>query len=447
MLRQVVRELRGLLGDADGGALSLGAREIRLRRDAIDVDVWTVMHAAEAGEVHPLLLERQQLPEQLLAGLDDLDPAFRAWVIAKRHALRDRLLRSLERAMTNGPPPQAEVRLAEAILNLDPTHEDARRRLMRARVAAGDTAGALRIYKALWDLLDEDYGMEPSTATQELVAQIKLGVLEPAPLMQRSSPASAPGGARRQDTRLMLSMQPVTVQAVDPETSHLVLGFRMHLIASLVRFREWQVTDAPFPPAASAAQAADGRYELQLTSHQGAHAVHMTIMLKELHTSHYVWSDSFELTLRNWFEAQRRVVQRVAMALNVHVSAERLWRFSEVPDVSLGAYDRWLRCQDLVRTFEAEYLDRAERQFNEIIRDTPNFALPIADWRISPTSSTSRVRGCSARASASCGRSRWRNAASSSTRRTRGHTAAWRGRTRWPSNTRRRRCISSWHAS
>ena len=201
VLRQVVRELRGLLGDADGGALSLGAREIRLRRDAIDVDVWTVMHAAEAGEVHPLLLERQQLPEQLLAGLDDLDPAFRAWVIAKRHALRDRLLRSLERAMTNGPPPQAEVRLAEAILNLDPTHEDARRRLMRARVAAGDTAGALRIYKALWDLLDEDYGMEPSTATQELVAQIKLGVLEPAPLMRGvcRPPRQAARGGRTRD--------------------------------------------------------------------------------------------------------------------------------------------------------------------------------------------------------------------------------------------------------
>ena len=40
-------------------------------------------------------------------------------------------------------------------------------------------ANALRIYKALWDLLDRDYGMEPSRATQDLVAQIKLGDFEP----------------------------------------------------------------------------------------------------------------------------------------------------------------------------------------------------------------------------------------------------------------------------
>ena len=33
---------------------------------------------------------------------------------------------------------------------------------MQAHAEDGDTAGALRIYKALWELLDEDYGMEPA---------------------------------------------------------------------------------------------------------------------------------------------------------------------------------------------------------------------------------------------------------------------------------------------
>ena len=46
---------------------------------------------------------------------------------------------------------------------------------MRAHAEEGDVAGALRIYKALWDLLDRDYAMEPSAATEELVANIKLG--------------------------------------------------------------------------------------------------------------------------------------------------------------------------------------------------------------------------------------------------------------------------------
>ena len=68
--------------------------------------------------------------------------------------------------------------IATAIVNLDPTHEEASCYLMQEHAEQGDVAGALRIYKALWDLLDEDYGMEPSAATQDLVAKIKLGEFE-----------------------------------------------------------------------------------------------------------------------------------------------------------------------------------------------------------------------------------------------------------------------------
>ena len=61
---------------------------------------------------------------------------------------------------------------------------------MRVHAEEGDVAGALRIYKALWNLLDRDYGMEPSPATEELVAQIKLGAFE------RAGPSAA-GRIRR----------------------------------------------------------------------------------------------------------------------------------------------------------------------------------------------------------------------------------------------------------
>jgi tetratricopeptide (TPR) repeat protein len=61
------------------------------------------------------------------------------------------------------------------------------------------------------------------------------------------------------------------------------------------------------------------------------------------------------------------------MALNVYQSAERLRRFSERPDISLGVYDRWLRCQTLVRTFNPQHWDRLARQFTEIIAAAPLF--------------------------------------------------------------------------
>jgi tetratricopeptide (TPR) repeat protein len=108
-------------------------------------------------------------------------------------------------------------------------------------------------------------------------------------------------------------------------------------------------------------------------AHQSRQAVQLTLMLKELDTGFYIWSDGFELKLNNWFDSQRRVVRRIAMALNVYLSTERLRRFSERPDISLGLYDRWLRCQTLVRTFNPQHWDRLARQFTEIIAAAPLF--------------------------------------------------------------------------
>ena len=90
--------------------------------------------------------------------MDDLDPSFRVWVLAKRQTIHERLMRNLDAGLTSAHvPADTKKRIAAAIVNLDPTHEHACRYLMRAHAEEGDVAGALRIYKALWDLLDRDY--------------------------------------------------------------------------------------------------------------------------------------------------------------------------------------------------------------------------------------------------------------------------------------------------
>ncbi|HUB98004.1 MAG TPA: BTAD domain-containing putative transcriptional regulator, partial [Stellaceae bacterium] len=369
VLRQVIRELRGVFVHAGSNGLRINAHEIGFDKDSVEVDVWSIIRAVEVGEVHSMLLAQPHLTDELMTGLEDLDPAFRVWLLAKRHSLRDRLLRALESALRAAADATRVSRLAEAILGLDPTHEEACRRLMRAQASLGDTAHALRAYKALWDLLDEDYGMEPSAATQELVAEIKMGTIEAAPAANPEHPAPAIEAVAASETRPMLSVEAVDVRAVDPDKAHLSLGFRQLLIASLVRFREWHVTDVPFPDSSERS----ARYQIQISAHQRQQALHQTLMLKELNTGFYIWSDSFELRLDDWFEAQGRVVRRIAMALNVYLSAERLRRFSERPDVSIGLYDRWLRCQTLVRTFNPQHWDRLTRQFNEIIEAAPGF--------------------------------------------------------------------------
>src|SRR5262245_48440551 len=111
------------------------------------------MGGAKRGEPHDVLLDRERITEGLLNEVESVDPAFRSWLLVKRQSLHDRLVAYLEDALhgqANGTADGNPERVARALVNLDPTHEEAARALIRARVAAGDMGGALGIYKALW---------------------------------------------------------------------------------------------------------------------------------------------------------------------------------------------------------------------------------------------------------------------------------------------------------
>jgi DNA-binding SARP family transcriptional activator len=178
-LRQVVSELRSAFDRAGYGGFVAGRLSVGLKPEQLEVDIDSIIQLAENGRVHSLLVDTPQLCERLFEGMDDLDPSFRVWLLAKRQTIHDRLMRNLGAALLSADMASAaRTTLATAIVNLDPTHEEACCHLMRAHAVNGDVAGALRIYKGLWELLDRDYGMEPSLATEALVANIKLGVFE-----------------------------------------------------------------------------------------------------------------------------------------------------------------------------------------------------------------------------------------------------------------------------
>ena len=252
-----------------------------------------------------------------------------------------------------------------------------------------DTAGALRIYKALWELLDRDYGMEPSKVTQDLVASVKLGELEPA--AGRSASAASQAIVRRvreaaqalavQDltqkkpaAKPCLVLRPFAMHGVDSGQVHLVQGFSLHLAASLVRFREWSVVDRPPPAVMLPEPGTTPQYCIEATAYQAGYEINMVMVLKDEATGAFIWSDSFRLSLGNWFEAQQRIIRRIATSLNVQLSAERLIRLAGEPDVSLDVYDRWLRGQDLMARFDSESWHRAVAIFRDAIDESPGFS-------------------------------------------------------------------------
>lgn len=370
-LRQVVHELRGVLSAKELAAERLS---LALDRDAFDVDIEQIEEALGDGRIHPALLTRVQPIEGLLEGLDDLDPAFNVWLLARRKALHDQYARRLELLLA-ADTPQRRV-FAQALLNLDPTHEEACRHAMRAAVAEGNIAGALRLYEALWNLLGEDFDMEPSLATQELVADIKSGKLEPSRHSEpASSPPPIPTQLRGSGARLLLLIESFAAHGVPEERGYLVQGFRHDLIACLARFREWFVLDGGvLPDRAATVDRVSSRYSIGGTAYQAGDRISLVLTLRDGETGIVAWSERIDVGLDTWFEAQNQLVRGIAMSLTGQISAARLSSIAARSDVSLAAHDRWLLGQSIIRSFSPQHWDRARALFMESISEDSSFS-------------------------------------------------------------------------
>jgi TolB-like protein len=235
----------------------------------------------------------------------------------------------------------------------------------------------------LWNLLDRDYGMEPSPATEALVADIKLGIYERpvsrSGIQSRSGAMAGRAGApeTRQlvaPAKMRLVLRPFAMHGVDGDQVHLVQGFSLHLAACLVRFREWSVIDRPVATVAIPPQDSVPQYCIETTAYQVGAEINLVMVLRDEATGVYIWSESLRLGLDNWFGTQQRIIRRIATSLNVQLSTERLMRLAGEPDVSLDIYDRWLRGQSLHYKYDEESWRRAVIIFRDAIRENPTFS-------------------------------------------------------------------------
>src|SRR6202035_1178064 len=118
----VVRELRAAFEDAGYGGVSAGRLSGHLHPQKGEIDVEHHIRVAENGSVDPLLLNTPDFGGRILEGMDDLDPSFRIWVLAKRQTINDRLMRNLGAGLVaRDIAAEVKTEIATAIVNLDPT--------------------------------------------------------------------------------------------------------------------------------------------------------------------------------------------------------------------------------------------------------------------------------------------------------------------------------------
>lgn len=398
-LRQLLYGLRAdLAGQKDHkwDGLMADRTSVSLRADGLQTDCDEIFEALEAGQVPDAIVNRERIHRSLLSGVPEQGELFASWLHLRRKEFENRLRSHLERIMTEGSGAASE-RAARALLGLDPSDEHASRQLIRLYSGRGDTGRALGIYSALWNHLDEVYGMEPAAQTQALIVEVKSGGLPPAPTTgerrvadRRASDRAARTGILdpgRADRKLQVAVLPISTApgsaapgsatpgsaapgsggSPDSETRVIAELFRTGLISRMVSFREFDVIDA-------AVRDNDGAYRLQLTMAQARDELALTATLTRTADGLVIWSDHFGQVAQNWWDHQADLAGRMAAACSLNLSRARLSELRNISSVQ-GAVDNWLLAQTLLNRFRAEDWDRAAACLRKAGDLDPSFSM------------------------------------------------------------------------
>src|SRR5262249_44974558 len=140
-LRQALTELRRLLGEPS--PLRADRDSVTLSGGGVSIDAVDFAAFAAAGNLdQAAALYRGDL----LGGLSLADAGFADWLVVERTRLRDLAIDVLLR-LARRQSGEAAILTAQRLLQLDPLHEAAHRRLMQLYAACGQRAQALRQYQ------------------------------------------------------------------------------------------------------------------------------------------------------------------------------------------------------------------------------------------------------------------------------------------------------------
>lgn len=177
-LRHLLHTLRQASPELDR-FLEVTAQTLRWRGDGsswIDVAAFDAAQAAADAPGVTARHEREALRASIdLYRGDLLDGCYDEWVLDVRDRFRERYLSHLQRlaeALAADGEHGEAIRVARELQRHDPLREDTTRFLMRAHLAAGDRAAAVRTFHECASTLRRELGVDPSRETLSAYADL-----------------------------------------------------------------------------------------------------------------------------------------------------------------------------------------------------------------------------------------------------------------------------------
>lgn len=397
-LRQALHELTLALSPHASSLVEVDRDNIALALDKCRVDVRELIGAVDRGE-HDLSVHSSDPAETLLEDMEGVSAAFDHWLAAERaqltRTLRLRLEKRLQVAL-DGEPGEL-LSASRQFLAFDPTHEHAIRSAMKALIALGDRAQAVREYErgrhALKRLLD----ITPSRETESLYEAVKrmpqsshqdarplpASSLSPTPIPRRVA-----GEIRGYDGQPSIAVLPFETQPADRHGEALAEGLVDDLVEALSRmpnifvisrlssriFRDRPESLKEIGETLGATYVLSGRLTTALDR------VRIVVELCDTNTGAAFWIAKFSEGTGDTFALQDKISDAVVYRLGPQLHSNELRRSQRKRPETLQAYDHFLRAVDSMHNSSRAIFESSAGLFDTAITLDPHYAAALA-WR------------------------------------------------------------------
>jgi serine/threonine protein kinase/tetratricopeptide (TPR) repeat protein len=163
-------------------------------------------------------------------------------------------------------------------------------------------------------------------------------------------------------------------------------GITEDIITELSKIRNMKVfsrptvlvyRDKPVTPS-QIGQQLGAAYVLAGSLRRAGSRLRITTQLVDTHTDFPLWSERYDREMKDIFEVQDEIAQKIAAALRIQLSPQEQEALAAKPTDNLQAYDLYLRGRSYARRLTRQDLEFALQMYENAVTQDSNFALAFA---------------------------------------------------------------------
>ena len=336
-LRQALVALRKDFAALDADPLLLNGDRVGLAPELLTIDVIEFLSKAASTDLSDLRHAAELYTGAFLDGLSVADNAFEEWLREARADLASRALKVLA-TLAEKLAGAERVVVAEKLVALDPLREASYLTLMRAHIAQGQSALAIRQYESCKLILKSELGVEPGSELRDLSGSLDADNVKSNISVNR-------------DRKPVIAVLPFENLSGDPGQQYFSDGMTSDITDCLSKYRILSVIGrySSFAMRGRDAEMREIRdklsadYVLTGNIRKSENRIRIAARLTDSRTENVMWADHYDRPLQDIFAVQDEVANIIASTLMGRVEIEFGSRSLAASPAGISSYEHVLQ--------------------------------------------------------------------------------------------------------